>query len=321
MDDGPGDEELPEGKAADGEDEKAAEPSPKRRRGLRDRKPVAPPTPLPANARAVRNGEKDLASLTRANTRANKGNAAWPEEVLERFAADPMGQKWKERKEVVDAKAARAAAARTKADGKNVRWAETLAQYRESTPVPEDDEEDEIAGAPADEKDDVFSSKAKGESKKHESKSDTKPDVEMKDEPNETPKPKPRRGRPRAAATAATAMTTAAATSVTAPATPVPAKTAPKSKLPAPVSRTRGAKAAATTTTPAVKAPVRAAAKTAGTIKAPAVKAPANIPKVEDDKVVKRRSTRAAAQQSNVSMGLTETGTPIRRGRGRPRAT
>ncbi|KAH6695718.1 hypothetical protein F5X68DRAFT_31766 [Plectosphaerella plurivora] len=317
LDDGPGDEELPENRPAEGEGEKAAEPSPKRRRGLRDRKPVAPPTPLPVNARAVRNGEKDLASLTRANTRANKGNAAWPEEVLERFAADPMGQKWKERKEVVDAKAARAASATSKAGGRNVRWAETLAQYSEAAPVVEDDDEDEIAGAQADEKDDVFGDKT-------EDKSETKSEVATKDEPKESPKPKPRRGRPPRAAATAAAVPAIAATTVSANVAP-PAvktapkaapKTAPKSKLPAPVSRTRATKSTKTIATTAAPKPTRAVAKPVT-----AIKAPAKIPKVEDDKVVKRRSTRTAAQQSNVSMGLTATGTPIRRGRGRPKAS
>lgn len=262
-------ENVPEGEreGKGPEPEKSPEPSPKRRRGLRARKPAAPPTPAPINARAVRNGEKDLASLTRANTRANKGNAAWPEEVLKGFAADPMGQKWKERKEVVDAKAARAAAAVTKTDVKNVRWAETIAQYREGPPADDDeDDEDELCSATATaEQDDVFVEK-EGEEEEKKAEGPAK----------EAPKTRAKRGRPAAA---------------------VAPKAAPKSKLPAPVSRTRATKAA----------------------KAPAA-VPTKIPKVEDDKVAKRRPTRAAAQKSNLGMGLTATGTPIRRGRGRPKA-
>ncbi|KAF3353338.1 hypothetical protein VdG1_08475 [Verticillium dahliae VDG1] len=189
--------------------EKTPEPSPKRRRGLRSRKPATPgPDAAPVNSRLVRNAEKDLASVTRANTRANKSGALYPAEVLAQFAEDPLGQQWKERKAVVDARASRA----VKVGAKSVHWPAALASYQTFT---SDDGAD----------------------------------------------------------------------------------------LPAPVGRPRR-----------VAAPVAPATPRPATPRAPSAKRPAaKAPEADEDAIVGKRPTRAAAQKTNIRMGLTATGTPVRR--------
>ncbi|KAF6820352.1 hypothetical protein CPLU01_12786 [Colletotrichum plurivorum] len=66
----------------------------------------------------VRNGEKDLATLTRQNTRANKGSALPADEVLEKLKTNPPA---------VETRAARR-------NGKSVQWAEKLARSQSEEP-------------------------------------------------------------------------------------------------------------------------------------------------------------------------------------------
>ncbi|KAK5662456.1 hypothetical protein OQA88_8367 [Cercophora sp. LCS_1] len=84
-----------------------------------------------------RSEEKDLAAVTRVNTRKNKGNSVYPKVVLARQSEDPSWR-MKELKGVFDAKESRAAEAKgiTIADGrksrkaKGVRWAEELVRFQ-----------------------------------------------------------------------------------------------------------------------------------------------------------------------------------------------
>ncbi|KAL2151015.1 hypothetical protein VTH82DRAFT_6113 [Thermothelomyces myriococcoides] len=95
-----------------------------------------------------RNEEKDLAAVTRANTRKNKGGAVPPPVVLARQAEDPAGWRMKELKGVWEAKERRKEAAalsdKEPESGENgsgeegkktkkvkeVRWAEELVRYQ-----------------------------------------------------------------------------------------------------------------------------------------------------------------------------------------------
>ncbi|KAG7122883.1 hypothetical protein HYQ44_003781 [Verticillium longisporum] len=225
--------------------EKTPEPSPKRRRGLRSRKPATPgPDAAPVNSRLVRNAEKDLASVTRANTRANKSGALYPADVLAQFAEDPLGQQWKERKAVVDARASRA----VKVGAKSVHWPAALASYQTFTSDDDVDVAATSAAAPV-------------------------PAPEPEPESQELTEGQSKKSR------------------------------AVKSKLPAPVGRPRR-----------VAAPVAPATPRPATPRAPSAKRPAaNAPEADEDAIVGRRPTRAAAQKTNIRMGLTATGTPVRR--------
>ncbi|KAF6833130.1 hypothetical protein CMUS01_06681 [Colletotrichum musicola] len=69
----------------------------------------------------VRNGEKDLATLTRQNTRANKGSALPADEVLEKLKTNSPA---------VETRAAAAA----RKNGKSVQWAEKLARSQSEEP-------------------------------------------------------------------------------------------------------------------------------------------------------------------------------------------
>ncbi|KAK3348598.1 hypothetical protein B0T25DRAFT_503308 [Lasiosphaeria hispida] len=88
--------------------------------------------------RGQRGEEKDLAAVTRVNTRKNKGNAVPPKFILAQRAEDPAAWRMKELKGVFDAKESRAAGATEEAatDGrksghtKGVRWAEELVRYQ-----------------------------------------------------------------------------------------------------------------------------------------------------------------------------------------------
>ncbi|KAK4445855.1 hypothetical protein QBC34DRAFT_412339 [Podospora aff. communis PSN243] len=85
-----------------------------------------------------RSEEKDVAAVTRVNTRKNKANAVHPKLVLARQAEDPAGWRMRELKMVFDAKESRSAEANadSAADGrksrkaKGVRWAEELVRYQ-----------------------------------------------------------------------------------------------------------------------------------------------------------------------------------------------
>ncbi|KAK0729485.1 hypothetical protein B0H67DRAFT_1229 [Lasiosphaeris hirsuta] len=88
--------------------------------------------------RGHRGEEKDLAAVTRVNTRKNKGNSVPPKLILAQQAEDPAAWRMKELKGVFDAKESRAAEATEEAtaDGrksrhaKGVRWAEELVRYQ-----------------------------------------------------------------------------------------------------------------------------------------------------------------------------------------------
>jgi len=85
-----------------------------------------------------RSEEKDVTSVTRVNTRKNKGNSIHPKLVLARQAEDPAAWRMKELKMVFDAKESRSAEAKgdSAADGrksrkaKGVRWAEELVRFQ-----------------------------------------------------------------------------------------------------------------------------------------------------------------------------------------------
>ncbi|KAL2159340.1 hypothetical protein VTH06DRAFT_2343 [Thermothelomyces fergusii] len=104
------------------------------------------------SAARQRSEEKDLAAVTRANTRKNKGGAVPPPVVLARQAEDPAGWKMRELKGVWEAKERRREAAAAalsdkapagageEAEGKKVkevRWAEELVTYQ---PYEQDEE-------------------------------------------------------------------------------------------------------------------------------------------------------------------------------------
>ncbi|SPO05265.1 uncharacterized protein DNG_07952 [Cephalotrichum gorgonifer] len=80
--------------------------------------------------------EVDLATVTRANTRRNKGKALPASEVLARQRQDPAAHRMQELKSVHDARAARAG----KEPGKGIQWGENT----EMTYDIEDSEDDEL---------------------------------------------------------------------------------------------------------------------------------------------------------------------------------
>ncbi|KZL87000.1 hypothetical protein CI238_02182 [Colletotrichum incanum] len=89
-----------------------------------ERGEVAPATKIPMRHKGyarVRSGEKDLAALTRQNTRTNKGSALPAEQVLESLKSAPP---------TVETRAAAAA----RKDGKSVQWAEQLARSQSEEP-------------------------------------------------------------------------------------------------------------------------------------------------------------------------------------------
>lgn len=102
--------------------------------------------------------EADLASVTRANTRRNKGKAVMPAEVLARRNQDPTAHRMQELKEVHDARAARAGKPR----GKGIQWGENTEMIFD--PEDEEGEEEAVVEAPA----------KKGRAKKGEKKSEPK---------------------------------------------------------------------------------------------------------------------------------------------------
>ncbi|KAF3811752.1 hypothetical protein GCG54_00014503 [Colletotrichum gloeosporioides] len=91
------------------------------RAAARGETPVATRIPMRHQVAKVRNGEKDLATLTRQNTKTNKGGA---------IPADEMLEKLKNAGPAVETRAAAAA----KKDGKNVSWAEQLARSQSEEP-------------------------------------------------------------------------------------------------------------------------------------------------------------------------------------------
>lgn len=86
-----------------------------------------------ARARQQRSEEKDLAAVTRVNTRKNKAGAVPPQMVLARQAEDPAGWRMRELKGVFEAREAnkekREGGGAKK--GKEVRWAEDLVSYHQ----------------------------------------------------------------------------------------------------------------------------------------------------------------------------------------------
>ncbi|KAI8154209.1 hypothetical protein K4K49_009000 [Colletotrichum sp. SAR 10_70] len=91
------------------------------RAAARGETPAATRIPMRHQVAKVRNGEKDLATLTRQNTKNNKGGA---------IPADEMLEKLKNAAPTVETRAAAAA----KKDGKNVSWAEQLARSQSEEP-------------------------------------------------------------------------------------------------------------------------------------------------------------------------------------------
>ncbi|KAF4871998.1 hypothetical protein CGCSCA1_v008842 [Colletotrichum siamense] len=91
------------------------------RAAARGETPAATRIPMRHQVAKVRNGEKDLATLTRQNTKNNKGGA---------IPADEMLEKLKSAAPTVETRAAAAA----KKDGKNVSWAEQLARSQSEEP-------------------------------------------------------------------------------------------------------------------------------------------------------------------------------------------
>ncbi|KAK0736056.1 hypothetical protein B0T21DRAFT_348169 [Apiosordaria backusii] len=81
------------------------------------------------NMARQRNDEKDLATMTRVNTRKNKGHSVHPAVILARQAEDSS---WKLKEAKAEPKEPRTQADRTV---KNVRWAEELASYQGESPV------------------------------------------------------------------------------------------------------------------------------------------------------------------------------------------
>lgn len=101
-------------------------------------KDMPAPVVVPRAARTTAE-EKDLAAVTRVNTRKNKGGAMPPKIVLSRQAEDPLGYKLKELKGVFDAKEGRELEVeggdeaekdgRKSRKGKGVRWATELVRF------------------------------------------------------------------------------------------------------------------------------------------------------------------------------------------------
>lgn len=99
------------------------------------------PTPVVASrANRTTAEEKDLAAVTRVNTRKNKGGAVPPKVVLSRQAEDPLGFKLREVKGVFDGKEEREGEevehdggeeenGRVSRKGKGVRWASELVRF------------------------------------------------------------------------------------------------------------------------------------------------------------------------------------------------
>ncbi|KAG7122886.1 hypothetical protein HYQ44_003784 [Verticillium longisporum] len=198
--------------------------------------------PRSADAAFVR-GSQLLQDLTQLPSTRVCG-ALYPAEVLAQFAEDPLGQQWKERKAVVDARASRA----VKVGAKSVHWPAALASYQTFTSDDGADVAATLAAAPisASEPEPESQELTEGQSKK---------------------------------------------------------SRAVKSKLPAPVGRPRR-----------VAAPVAPATPRPATSRAPSAKRPAaKAPEADEDAIVGKRPTRAAAQKTNIRMGLTATGTPVRR--------
>ncbi|KXX75115.1 hypothetical protein MMYC01_208890 [Madurella mycetomatis] len=83
-----------------------------------------------ARARQQRSEEKDLATVTRVNTRKNKAGAVPPQMVLAKQAEDPQGWRMRELKGVFDAREAREKrGGETGKKAKGVRWAEELVSF------------------------------------------------------------------------------------------------------------------------------------------------------------------------------------------------
>ncbi len=88
-----------------------------------------------------RSEEKDLAAVTRGNTRKNKAGAVPPQVLLARQAEDPTAWRMRELKGVYEARERRAAAAAAAKEdgvgsgkGKGVRWDEELVRFQECEP-------------------------------------------------------------------------------------------------------------------------------------------------------------------------------------------
>ena len=88
-----------------------------------------------------RSDEKDLAAVTRGNTRKNKAGAVPPQVLLARQAEDPTAWRMRELKGVYEARERRAAAAAAAREdgerggkGKGVRWDEELVRFQECEP-------------------------------------------------------------------------------------------------------------------------------------------------------------------------------------------
>ncbi|GAB1318089.1 hypothetical protein MFIFM68171_08299 [Madurella fahalii] len=90
-----------------------------------------------ARTRQQRSEEKDLATVTRVNTRKNKAGAVPPQMVLAKQAEDPQGWRMRELKGVFEAREAKekreGEAAGKK--GKGVRWAEELVRFQKCEEV------------------------------------------------------------------------------------------------------------------------------------------------------------------------------------------
>lgn len=87
-----------------------------------------------ARARQQRSEEKDLATVTRVNTRKNKAGAVPPQMVLAKQAEDPQGWRMRELKGVFEAREAREAREKKGEEAgkkaKGVRWAEELVSFQ-----------------------------------------------------------------------------------------------------------------------------------------------------------------------------------------------
>ena len=255
-----------------------------------------------------RKAEKDLANVTRANTRKNKGRAVPPYLVLLRQAEDPSWR-MRELKDVFDAKEKRAAEAGkgkdvdeggdTQRKTKEVKWAEELVTQVEIEPsmLPEDVNmaDKEADGAPADGT--AASKPAKGRKKSPSSSTAAS-----------TKQP--------TSATSARATTTRRTRS---------SKLQPPTPVKVPASADKAAPAAAASTTPAAVAPASTSAPrtrarslpkpgaAASTAAPPARTARATSPASEPS----TRSTMATRRTRVAKLGMTANGTPAPKRRGR----
>ncbi|KAK1623341.1 hypothetical protein BDP81DRAFT_120802 [Colletotrichum phormii] len=127
-------------KSAD-EDEVAPVPNVRTRRQLAVARGEAPAvTKIPVRNKgmsSIRAGEKDLAALTRQNTRSNKGDAVSAEEMLEAIKTAPPKIE------------TRAAAAAAKKNNKSVQWAAQLARSQSEDPSAAPIESDEASSSSA----------------------------------------------------------------------------------------------------------------------------------------------------------------------------